>query len=154
MFGADAAICGICRYHDDCGVAAKATLARLATVIDVGNVGIMHVCTKTALPKAVKIAAAPSSSNAKVNKLVSQILKAAPDAQAHFYAGTNPFDVSAKPPYLKPLIDILFSSEPTPERMRRLLVTVFLKSEKEAEALLTLTLSAIDVIKATNEETL
>lgn len=165
MFGADAAICGICRHHDDCGVAAKTALAALAEKIEVGNTSTMHVCTKSqkvvegiykseqfTVDKAHKAFAGISpKSTKKVDKLVSQILKAEPDARAHFIAGINPLDASFRTPFVKPLIDILFSREPSPERMIELMVTVFSKSEKEAKAQIALLLSAIDVIK-TNEE--
>ena len=153
MFGADAALCGVCAYHDDCKTTAQAATERLRKLMDVGNVGAMHV-TVTPTPVAQpRIAKPAGTAKNKLNALINQINKAAPDAIERLSQQENPFTVSSKPAYLKPLVDIRLSSDASEARQLRLLMDVFEKTAVEAEKLLALFDEALEVI-AKQKETL
>jgi hypothetical protein len=147
MFGADAAICGICAFHDDCGKSAKELLTNLSQHIEVGNVGSMHVSSKPTIIKEKVAVKKIVTSESKLTKLVNQILKAAPDFKERILLGENPFSLSAKPAYFKPCVDVLLSSNNETDRLIRLLVLVFNKSQSQAEKDVALFLSAIEYIK-------
>ena len=121
--------------------------ARLASVIDVGNTGVMLVNVKKEPKKAdVTKSKAPVVGRVKLATLIKQILKAAPDVAEKMGAGQNPFSISAKPAYIKPLTDILLSADSEDDRCLRLLTEVFKMSDKKASEALSLFKSALDAI--------
>ena len=153
FFGADATICGVCAVHDDCLPLAKLSLTETNKVIGENNVALMHVSVKIteakevveiikadALPKECKL------STSKLSTLIRQMTSSNPCVVDYLNTGRNPFSVSTKPAYLKPLVDHMQRIDESDEGLVEFLVNVFEEKRVKAEQLVRLVKAAFKVL--------
>lgn len=152
-YGADDDICRECPTVNTCGPIAKENLIELSKLIDVGNIGSMHIIAEKKKPKRVVEPTLFKSKTAKVqdagiNAMVERINKCCADVSGAFSAGKNPFSISDKPPYLRPIAALILKGEATDEAIVGVLQGKFNLPEYSAKNLCRITKSSLTNIGA------
>jgi len=110
-YGADDEICAECPAVDQCGPVAAENLIQLGKVVDVGNIGSMHFVGIKPKDSLFKAKTRPMSAQSTIDEMVRRINSCSTEVVAKFSRGENPFSISDKPAYLRPIAAFILKGE-------------------------------------------
>jgi len=152
-FGADDDICRCCSANEQCKPLAVANLKDLSQLIDVGNVASMHFIapenkTKPKKDENVNNEMLPADSSvvalsAQANAMIERINKCTANIHADMIAGNNPFSISDKPAYLRPITNLILCGIADDETVVKDLMSKFDLPETQAKSLFNIVKSAM-----------
>lgn len=149
-YGADDAICSRCKVNEQCKPIAQQNLIELQALIDIGGMKTMHLSTSSGVKKeTIRIVTEKPKSSGKNLDMVNIINNIADPTLLR--AGENPFSISVKPPYLRPMAQLILTGEATIESLIEILTKNFNHALPKATELVLTVQSALTEIGVITE---